>query len=95
MVRRMAQETGAEAFVRQQNAIMNRADSRPGLGRIRCPTMVLVGDEDEATSPEHAKEIAAAIPQASLVTVPDCGHLSTLEQPEAVSAALTEWMGQN
>jgi pimeloyl-ACP methyl ester carboxylesterase len=92
-VRSMAEETGAEAFIRQQTAIMNRIDSRPHLAAIGCPTLVLVGDADQLTPPERAQEIAAAIPGARLVVVPDSGHLSTLEQPERVNAALLEWLG--
>jgi pimeloyl-ACP methyl ester carboxylesterase len=91
-VRRMAEETGAEAFIRQQTAIMNRLDSRPQLAAIGCPTLVLVGDADQLTPPERAQEIAAAIPGARLVVVPASGHLSTLEQPERVNAALVEWL---
>jgi pimeloyl-ACP methyl ester carboxylesterase len=92
IVRQMAMETGPEAFVRQQNAIMSRPDSRPLLASIRCPTMLLVGDGDEATPPELAKEIAGGITGAKLTIVPDCGHLSSLEKPEAVNAALAEWL---
>ena len=91
-VRRMAEETGPEAFIRQLKAIMSRPDSRPMLSAIRCPTLVLVGDADAATPPDLAREIAAGIPGARLVVVPDCAHLSTLEQPEAVNAALVEWL---
>jgi pimeloyl-ACP methyl ester carboxylesterase len=86
----MAQEVGLDAFVRQQAAIIGRQDSRPGLSAIRCPTLVLVGDGDALTPPELAAELAAGIPTARLVKVPGCGHLSTLEQPAAVSKALTE-----
>ncbi len=91
-VRMMAEETGAEAFVRQQRAIIARADARPLLPAIGCPTMVLVGDGDALTPPPLAQEIAAAIPGARLVVVPACGHLSTMEQPEAVNRALGEWL---
>jgi pimeloyl-ACP methyl ester carboxylesterase len=93
VVRDMAADTGPEAFVRQEKAIMSRPDSRPLLASIRCPTLVLVGDGDELTPPELAREIAGGIAGARLVVVPDCGHLSTVERPEAVNAALTEWMG--
>ncbi|HLW49204.1 MAG TPA: alpha/beta fold hydrolase [bacterium] len=92
-VRRMAeQESGPEVFVRQQTAIMTRPDSRPDLRAIRCPTLVLVGDGDEATPPDRAAEIAQGIAGARLVTVPECGHLSTLERPEDVTRALVEWL---
>jgi pimeloyl-ACP methyl ester carboxylesterase len=92
IVRAMAAETGAEAFVRQQQAIMLRQDSRPLLSEIKCPTLVLVGDGDELTPPELAKEIAGGISGAKLAVVPECGHLSTIEKPDAVNAALAEWL---
>jgi pimeloyl-ACP methyl ester carboxylesterase len=93
-VRAMAKDTGAEAFVRQTNAIMSRADSRPLLTAVRCPTLVLVGEGDELTPPELAKEIAGGISGAKLVVLPDCGHLSTMEKPEAVNAALAAWLAR-
>jgi pimeloyl-ACP methyl ester carboxylesterase len=92
VVGQMADETGPDAFVRQQIAIMNRPDSRPGLKAIACPTLVLVGAEDTQTTPEHASEIADGIPGAQFLVVPECGHLSTLEQPSTVTAALVNWL---
>jgi len=92
IVRQMILETGPDAFVRQLQAIMSRPDSRPLLASIRCPTLVVVGDADVATPPELNKEIADGIPGAKLVTIQDSGHLTTIEQPEAVNAALSEWL---
>jgi pimeloyl-ACP methyl ester carboxylesterase len=91
-VREMAQATGAEAFVRQETAIIGRPDSRPDLGAIRCPTLVLVGDADVLTPPDCAAEIAAGIEGARLVTVEHCGHLTALERPDEVTLALVEWL---
>jgi pimeloyl-ACP methyl ester carboxylesterase len=91
-VRGMAAETGAEAFIRQQTAIMARRDSRADLAAIGCPTWVLVGEADQLTPPERAQEIVAGIRSARLVVVPASGHLSTLEQPEYVNAALVAWL---
>jgi pimeloyl-ACP methyl ester carboxylesterase len=71
---------------------MARPDSRPGLAAIACPTLMLVGEQDGGTPPELAREIASAIAGTRLVIVPDCGHLSTIEQPQAVTQALVEWM---
>jgi pimeloyl-ACP methyl ester carboxylesterase len=88
----MAAETGPEAFVRQLRALMSRPDARPFLPNIRCKTLVLVGDGDTLTPPELSNEIAGLIPDSRLVVVPDCGHISTLEQPEAVTKALVEWL---
>jgi len=92
LLEQMADEVGAAAFIRQQTAIMGRADSRPTLGSIRCPTLVLVGADDELTPPERAEEIAQGIAGARLVTVPRCGHVSTLEQPAEVTRALLDWL---
>ena len=92
LVRTMAEETGPEAFLRQQQAIIGRPDARPGLAAIACPTLVLVGDGDALTPPALAQEIAGGIRGARLVVIADCGHLSTLERPHAVTQALVEWM---
>lgn len=92
VVRAMNEETGPEAYVRQQRAIIGRPDSRPGFAAITCPTLVLVGDDDQLTPPALAREMAAGIRGSRLVVIPDSGHLSTLEQPQAVNAALVEWL---
>jgi pimeloyl-ACP methyl ester carboxylesterase len=92
IVRLMADETGPDAFIREQTAIIGRPDSRPGLAAIDCPTLVLVGDSDALTPPELAAEMASAIAGARLVTVPDCGHLTPLERPEQVTEALVQWL---
>jgi pimeloyl-ACP methyl ester carboxylesterase len=92
LVRAMGEETGAAAFLRQQTAVMARPDSRPGLATIACPTLVLVGAGDELTPPALSREIAAGIRGSRLVVIPECGHLSTIERPEAVTGALVEWL---
>jgi pimeloyl-ACP methyl ester carboxylesterase len=92
LVRAMAEETGADAFVRQQKAIMTRPDSRPTLASIRCPALVVVGDADQLTPPALAKEIADGIAGARLVVIRDSGHLTTLEQPEPTTEALIDWL---
>ena len=92
LVHEMADETGVEAFIRQQTAIMNRVDSRPDLVAIACPTLVLVGEGDRLIPLEYSQELSGGIAGARLIVTPDCGHLSTLEQPEAVNRALGAWM---
>jgi len=92
VVHMMAEDTGAASFVRQQKAIAGRPDSRNDLARIGCPTLVMVGDRDELTPPELAREIADGIAGSRLIVVPRCGHLSTLECPLAVTEALIEWL---
>ncbi|GAW40789.1 Putative non-heme bromoperoxidase BpoC [Brevundimonas sp. SH203] len=89
---RMGLDVGAAGFVRQQRAIIGRADSRPDLPGLHVPTLILVGDRDPLTPPIRAREMADALPNAQLVIVPDCGHASTLEQPAVVNAALLDWL---
>ncbi|HXZ59343.1 MAG TPA: alpha/beta hydrolase [Steroidobacteraceae bacterium] len=88
----MAEDVGPEGFLRQQNAIMRRPDSRPTLAAIGCPTLVLVGEQDELTPLDRAVEMAHGIRAAQLVTVPECAHLSTLERPREVTRALLDWL---
>ena len=89
---RMGSTVGFEGFARQTEAIIERIDSRPSLAAICVPTLVLAGDSDPLMPPDRAKEIAAVIPQARLVVVLECGHASTLEQPDAVNQALIDWI---
>ena len=92
LLRQMAEEVGGAGFVRQQTAIMSRPDPRPTLGTIRCPTLVLVGEGDELIPPPVSEEIAKGIAGAALVKVPDCGHCSTVEQPERVTQVLMDFL---
>lgn len=89
---RMAVDTGFDAFVRQQEALITRPDSRPFLQQIRCPTLVVVGDGDTLTPPDLARELHTGIAGSRLVVVPGSGHLSTMERPDAVNAALRAWL---
>jgi pimeloyl-ACP methyl ester carboxylesterase len=88
----MSVRVGGEVYVRQQKAIMARPDSRGLLTSIDVPTLVLVGEKDKLTPPELAKEMADGIAGATLVIVPDAAHLSPLENPDSVTAALREWL---
>jgi pimeloyl-ACP methyl ester carboxylesterase len=92
LVKDMATAIGAEAFVRHQNAILSRPDSRPLLPTISCPTMVVVGRQDTLTPPERAAEMAEAISGGRLEVVEHCGHLSAIEQPEEVTRLLRAWL---
>jgi pimeloyl-ACP methyl ester carboxylesterase len=88
----MAERVGRDAFLRQQQAILGRAESRPGLSAIAVPTLVAVGEADLLTPPELAEEMAAAIPGARLERLPGCGHLPPMEDPVATSRLLLEWL---
>ena len=91
-IREMAERVGLAAYLRQQSAIIGRPDFRPLLPAIRCPTLVLCGRQDALTPLVFHTEIAAAIPGAELEVIEACGHLSTLERPAEVNAALRAWL---
>jgi pimeloyl-ACP methyl ester carboxylesterase len=93
-VRAMAERVGREAFLRQQQAIMTRVDSRSDLPRVAVPTLVGVGAHDILTPPELAEEMAALIPGATLERFAGSGHLPTMEVPEDVNAALRVWLAR-
>ncbi|MDN3575512.1 alpha/beta fold hydrolase [Chitinimonas viridis] len=88
----MATDLGKQVFIRQQTAILGRPDSRPTLGAIRCPTLVLCGKDDVITPLEVHEELVAGIAGAKLVVIETCGHLSTLCQPQQVAEALEVWL---
>jgi pimeloyl-ACP methyl ester carboxylesterase len=92
LVHDMGDDIGADAFVRQQIAIIGRPDSRPILALIRCPTLVLTGDEDNTIPNSLSNEMADGIRGAKLRILPDCGHLPQVEQPQATADALIEWL---
>ena len=88
----MVQRTGTHSLVRQNRALMARADLRPTLGAISCPTLVVGGADDLLTPPACSREIAAGIPGAQLHLLAECGHMLTWEQPQAVSGLLQGWL---
>ncbi|MDX2028354.1 MAG: alpha/beta fold hydrolase [Alphaproteobacteria bacterium] len=88
----MAARVGREAFLRQQDAIIHRIDSRPFLKDISCPTQVIGGRQDALTPPEIVQEIADGIPGAKLNFIENCGHLSALERPEEIVELMKRWL---
>lgn len=88
----MADDVGRTAFERQQAAIIGRPDNRPFLAEISCPTVAIVGDHDALTPVKLAEELHKGIAGSRLEVIPDCGHLSTMERPEAVNAVLRTWL---
>jgi pimeloyl-ACP methyl ester carboxylesterase len=91
-IKSMAKNIGKDAFIRQELAIMSRANSLALLAAIACPTMVLCGRQDALTPLARHEEIVAGIEGARLEVIEDCGHLSTLERPAEVNAALRHWL---
>jgi pimeloyl-ACP methyl ester carboxylesterase len=71
---------------------MSRPDSTTLLPTLRCPTLIIAGDEDVLTPPALSEEMHRAIAGSTLVVVPRAGHLSNLEQPEAFNSALARFL---
>jgi pimeloyl-ACP methyl ester carboxylesterase len=92
--RRMAHRMGAEACVRQNEALITRADRWHVLDTLRVPTLLLWGRHDQFSSVERAQAIASRVATADLVVLEDCGHLPTLEHPDACTAAARRWLSR-
>ena len=91
-IKEMNRRVGAEIFMRHQAAIMGRPDSRNDLSKIKCPTLILCGRQDALTPLEVHEEMSSTIPKARLAIIEDCGHMTTMERPHAVTALLRDWL---
>jgi len=84
----MVMDLGPDVFRSQSLALRSRKDSVPTLRTITCPTLVMCGDEDRICPPAYHELMAAEIPNAELKVIENCGHLSSMEQPEVVTHEL-------
>jgi pimeloyl-ACP methyl ester carboxylesterase len=91
----MARSVGAEGQFNQQTAMLARPDSHADLARVKVPTLVICGRQDPVTPLADHEAMAACVPGSQLVVIENCGHLSTIEQPLAVTQALKHWLDQN
>jgi len=90
----MMARSNAEVFAAQIRALLGRPDASGLLAAIHCPTLVLCGADDAWAPPARHREMAAQIEGAQLTLVPECGHMCTLERPQAVTAALADWFAK-
>jgi len=91
-VRGMIDAVGARAFAKQLRANAGRPGARDVLPQVRCPALVLAGRQDRLCPPEMQADLASLLPSAKLALIEECGHLSTMERPEEVAAAMREWL---
>ena len=91
-VRAMAGRVGGTAFLRQQQAILGRPNSRPLLPSIGVPTLVAVGNSDVLTPAADAEEIHRGIAGSAIHLFWDCGHLPPMELPEETAQVLRRWL---
>jgi pimeloyl-ACP methyl ester carboxylesterase len=92
--RDLAAVVGSEAFLRQQRAVMGRADLRALLPSIACPTTVIHGAEDRLIPVEMARELAGEIPEAELIVIEHAGHFALFEQSESAVSAVTSFLAR-
>ena len=85
----------ADALIRFGKAIFAREEFVDQLRELELPTLVLVGAQDRSLPPRHSRTIADTVPGAQLVVIPDAGHLSTIEQPDAVNEVLLPFIHQH
>lgn len=88
----MALSVGAVGQFNQQTAMLGRPDSHADLAHLRVPTLVMCGRQDPVTPLADHEAMAACVAGAQLKVIENCGHLSAIEQPEAVTAALAQWL---
>lgn len=88
----MIERRTPELYAAQTRALIGRPDATPLLAKIRCPTLVLCGQDDLWSPPQRHEVLCDLIRGSSLTVVPYCGHMSTMEQPAAVSQALRDWL---
>jgi len=88
----MALRAGRDVFLRQNEAVITRADRTGVFKTLSVPTLFLWGRHDRFSPPERAEAYAGDVPGARVVVLEDCGHLPTLEQPDAATAAVREWL---
>ena len=91
-LRVMTRRAGPEMFLRQSEAVVTRVDRSGVFRALEVPTLLLWGRHDQFVPPERAEQYAADTARARVVVVDRCGHLPTLEQPEAATAAIREWL---
>ena len=88
----MAEALGPEVFVRQSRALSARPDQQDTLRGFHGPALVACGRDDALCPVERHELMHALMPQSRLLVIDGAGHLPTLEQPEAVNAALRTWL---
>jgi pimeloyl-ACP methyl ester carboxylesterase len=72
--------------------VMSREGVYESLSNVRVPTLILVGENDMATSPDKSERMHDSIPNSRMVTIPNSGHMSPIEEPEAVNAAIRDFL---
>jgi pimeloyl-ACP methyl ester carboxylesterase len=89
---KQAHETGLNAYIQHQHAMIRPRDYRDLLPNISCPVMVACGREDAVTTVQDHRDLAADIPNAEMVVIEGSGHMVPLEAPQATTNLLMDWL---
>lgn len=79
-------------IIRATEGVITRQPIYAELGKITLPTLIIIGDEDTATTPDHSARMHAAIAGSRLVPIPHAGHTSSVEEPAAVTSAIVDFL---
>jgi len=90
----MVERQTVDSFAAQNDALLNRPDARPVLPTVRVPALVLCGSADAWAPVSQHEDMQRAIPDSTLITLEDCGHMAPIEQPDAVADALRRWLAR-
>ena len=88
----MAMRVGPAAFLRQNEALMNRQDRRGHLGQVDVPVLIACGALDVVTPTALHDDLMKRCTHATKAVVPDAGHLSTIDQPAALTRVIATWL---
>ena len=88
----MFERKSPDLFEIQMLALLGRPNATPLLREIQCPALVLTGRDDAWSPPARHSDMAQLIPKSELVLIPKCGHMSTMERPDEISAAMRHWL---
>ena len=89
----MVESNSVESYQKQVHALLSRPDAKPFLDKAPQGSLVLCGREDQWSPPSQHEEISRALPdKPEIVLIEHCGHMSTMEQPQAVTQAMRDWL---
>jgi pimeloyl-ACP methyl ester carboxylesterase len=91
-IRAMNERLGRDVFIRQNTLALERPDGEAALRGLRCPILIACGEHDALTPVADHEEMAAMLPHAEFVVIQGSGHMTPMEQPQAVTRALREWL---
>lgn len=90
----MALDLGVDVFIAQSQALAARPDQQDTLAKVKVPTLILMGAEDQLCPQDRHDRMAELIPHATYTVIPDAGHIPCLEQPQLTNQALHSWLAQ-